>query len=332
MADDNENTLIPEGRVAQLRNAGTLLSPEEQRAAHQRFLTAATSDNTRRTYRSAIRHFHAWGGMLPCDEAVVIRYLLAFADQHNPRTLSLRLTALSQWHRYQGFIDPAFTPMVRKTLSGIERVQGRPRKKARALPIADLEHIIGPLSEQPGLMALRDNALLQLGYFGAFRRSELARLDLEDVQWEPEGLRVTLPRSKTDQEGQGIQKAIPYGDGSCCPATALRRWLTAANIRQGPLFRRITRWGDVGTEALNPASINTILAARAAEVGLAYVPELSSHSLRRGLVTSAHRAGAGFLDIKRQGGWRHDGTVQGYIEEAGVFEDNAAGHLLRSKV
>lgn len=88
----------------------------------------------------------------------------------------------------------------------------------------------------------------------------------------------------------------------------------------------------VGIAGLNPASVNTILADAARLAKLGYVPDLSSHSLRRGMATSAHRAGAEFLDIKKQGDWRHDGTVQGYIEEAGLFEKNAAGSLLRSRV
>ncbi len=83
--------------------------------------------------------------------------------------------------------------------------------------------------------------------------------------------------------------------------------------------------------AIHPASINAILADCASMAGLDYVPDLSSHSLRRGMATSAYRAGADFRDIKRQGGWRHDGTVQGYIEEAGRFQENAAGHLLRKR-
>ncbi|MGH8438579.1 MAG: site-specific integrase [Pseudomonas sp.] len=179
------------------------------------------------------------------------------------------------------------------------------------------------------LAAQRDSALLQVGFFGAFRRSELAALEVRDLQWEREGLRILLSRSKTDQEGEGLSKAIPYGDGLCCPAQALRRWLDAAQIEQGPLFRRISRWGLVGKAALHEGSVNSILTSRAREVGLLHDLEMSSHSLRRGLATSAHRAGADFLEIKRQGGWRHDGTVHGYIEEAGAFEDNAAGSLLR---
>ena len=98
------------------------------------------------------------------------------------------------------------------------------------------------------------------------------------------------------------------------------------------MFRPISKWGVVADTALGEGSVNDVLAACAALAGLDYVPDLSSHSLRRGMATSAHRAGADFRDIKKQGGWRHDGTVQGYIEEASRFEDNAAGSLLRTRV
>ena len=300
----------------------------ELTAQHRALLAAATSDNTRRTYRSAIRHFSAWGGELPCNESTVIRYLLAYAPSLNPRTLALRLTALSQWHVQQGFIDPASTPTVRKTLAGIARVHGVPRKKAKALPVADLERIVAHLTSLDSLVAKRDNALLQIGYFGAFRRSEIVSLRVEHLAWEPEGIVLMLPRSKTDQQGEGMARAVPYGRGVCCPASALRTWLAAADINDGPLFRSISKWHVVGPDALHAGSVNSILASCAKMVNLDYVPALSSHSLRRGMATSAHRAGASFRDIKRQGGWRHDGTVQGYIEEASQFQENAAGSLL----
>lgn len=298
---------------------------------HRELLAAATSENTRRTYRSAIRHFQTWGGVLPCDEALVIRYLLEFSQSLNSRTLALRLTALSQWHIHQGFLDPASTPAVRKTLLGIGRTHGKPKKKAKALPIEDLERIASHLVDLDTIKAKRDNALLQIGYFGGYRRSELVGLEVSHIAWEPEGLVITLGRSKTDQLGQGINKAIPFGDGPCCPATALRIWLDAANIATGAIFRSVTKWGEIGQEALHESSVNAVLKSSAKLVKLEYVPQLSSHSLRRGMATSAHRAGADFQDIKRQGGWRHDATVQGYIEEAGQFQQNAAGTLLRGR-
>ena len=89
--------------------------------------------------------------------------------------------------------------------------------------------------------------------------------------------------------------------------------------------------GRLGAYLSKRSPSRVILETCAKMAALNYVPHLSSHSLRRGMATSAHRAGADFLDIKRQGGWRHDGTVQGYIEEAGRFTENAASALLRRK-
>lgn len=178
----------------------------------------------------------------------------------------------------------------------------------------------------------RDNALLQVGFFGGFRRTQRASIEVSDFAWDPQGITITLPRSKTDQTGEGLVKAIPYSDGSCCPATALRTWLNAAGIAGGPVLRAIRKRRVLGSESLNPASVNAILADAAQLAGLDYVPELSSHSLRRGTATSAYRAGDDFRDIKKQGGWRQDGTAQGYIEEAGLFEENADGSLLRSRL
>lgn len=334
MADENlrENCGVTIANTEETRRSdGTLIDTDLLQQKYREFLAAATSENTRRTYRSAIRHFQSWGGSLPCDEAEIIRYLLDFSQTLNSRTLALRLSALSQWHTHQGFLDPASTPTVRKTLLGIGRTHGKPKKKAKALPIEDLERIVEHLAGIDTIKSKRDNALLQIGYFGAYRRSELVGLEVPNVAWEQEGLVITLQRSKTDQLGQGITKAIPLGDGLCCPATALRAWLDAASITAGPIFRSITAWGEISQEALHEASVNSVLEKCAKLVKLDYVPQLSSHSLRRGMATSAHRAGADFQDIKRQGGWRHDGTVQGYIEEAGQFHENAAGTLLRRK-
>lgn len=295
---------------------------------HQVFLAAATAANTRRAYRSAIRHFLDWGGVLPADMTVVVRYLVAHADRLNPRTLALRLTALSRWHAHQGFADPAADSTVRKTLAGIARVHGSPARKARALAVHDLERIAAHLDRCDTLQAKRDNALLQIGYFGGFRRSELVSLACDHVTWEAQGIIITLPRSKTDQSGLGIRKALPLGSGPCCPTRALRAWLTAAGIAQGPLFRTLSRWDALGSAPLDAGSVNAILTRCARAAGLAQVPHLSSHSLRRGMATSAYRAGASLRDIKRQGGWRHDATVQGYIDDASQFDDNAAGDLL----
>ena len=314
----------PTARITE-KNGGAELAVRQK---HEWFLASATSDNTRRTYKSAMRHFMTWGGMLPAEQGDIIRYLVSFADTLNPRTLQVRLTALSQWHVYQGFGDPTKSAAVVKTMTGIARQKGRPKRQAKALPVEDLDRIASALVSSGTLRATRDNAMLQIGFFGCFRRSELVGIDVRDLSWEEKGLTISLPRSKTDQTGEGIVKAIPFGEPPRCPVTALRTWLQRSGITEGAIFRAISRSGKVGTKALNPSSVNEILVAAAELAGLSYTPELASHSLRRGLATSAYRAGAGMREIKRQGGWRHDGTVHGYIEEASRFEDNALGALL----
>jgi integrase len=339
LESDGESTPEPRGQrpapeilLAPLRNRVTALSEPEFREKHRQFLAAASSDNTRRAYRSAIHHFQNWGGLLPCDPAMVINYLLSHAETLNPRTLSVRVTALSQWHVFQGFSDPTARADVRLTLRGIARSQGRPKKKAKALSLSDLEAMVRHLASKAGLIAQRDNAVLQIAFFAALRRSELVGLTVANLAWETEGLVITLPRSKTDQEGQGLVKAIPFGDpDGLCPASALKRWLAAAGITEGVIFRRVTRWGEVGHKALDAGSVNAILDANAKASGLVQLTDLSSHSFRRGLATSAIRAGAGFADVKRQGGWKNDATVHGYIEEAIRFVENAAGALLKRK-
>ena len=296
---------------------------------HEEFIAAATSDNTRRAYRSAVRHFLRWGGQLPSDEATVIKYLIAYSETLNPRTLSLKLTAISQWHKHQGFNDPCAITAVRKILLGISRTRGQPKQKAPALLLEDLEKIVVLLKKDMSPKALRDCALLQIGFFGGFRRSELVGLQIEHLKWQSEGLLIQLPRSKTDQTGQGIIKAIPYGTGTCCPAAALKKWINFIEIHNGSIFKSVNKWGKVSGTGINAASVNTILANRAKEAGLLHLPEISSHSLRRGMATSAYRAGASFRDIKRQGGWRFDGTVQGYIDDADQFSENALIGLLK---
>ena len=306
-----------------------VLNEAELQARHQRYLQAATSENTRRTYRSAIRRFKRWGGRLPTDRDTLIRYLLAHAEALNTRTLEVHLTALSQWHRFQGFADPGQDPTVRKTLEGMRRVHGQPKKKARALRLEHLAALLDWLKAQPeSLKKHRDLALVQTGFFGAFRRSELVNIKVEDLVWEPEGVIVRMARSKTDQQGEGLQRALPAGAGQICPVRALENWLQVAGITSGPVFRPISRWNECQDRPLRPAAINELLKSLGTACGLDFVPELSSHSFRRGLSTSAARENLSFESIKKQGGWKNDAVVRGYIEEGRQFADNVATTLM----
>lgn len=298
-------------------------------ARHRQYLNAATADNTRKTYRSATRQFERWGGKLPAERDMLIRYLLDHAETRNVRTLELHLTAISQWHRYQGFVDPTQDPTVRKTLTGMRRLHGKPKKKAMALRLEHVAQILAWLRQQPdSLKKTRDLALIQIAFFGAFRRSELVAIQVKDLLWEPDGLIVRLPRSKTDQQGEGLERVIPVGSGAICAVQALRAWLDSAGITTGPVFRPINRWGKVQDRALRAAAINDFLGALGEACGFEFAAELSSHSFRRGLSTSAAREGLDFEMIKKQGGWKSDATVREYIDEGRRFTDNVAASLM----
>jgi len=293
------------------------------------YIHAATSEHTRQAYQSDIRHFEKWGGRLPANTDAILLYLQAFAGTLNPRTLARRLTAIKQWHVYQGFHDPTQHPAVGKTLTGIMRTHGKPKDKAPALLPAQLLKIVMHLVGEASLRACRDNALLQLAFFGAFRRSEVVVIDYEHIEWKEQGIDILIPHSKTDQTHQGQYCAIPYGREPLCPVSALKQWLDQSGIKQGPLFRRIYLNNQLDIAPLTPLSVSHILKKRASAAGVPDAFDFSSHSLRRGLATAASSDGASLPAIMRQGRWKNVNTVMEYIEAAARFEENAATSVLR---
>jgi integrase len=295
----------------------------------QSYLQQATADNTRRAYRAAVRQFELRGGLLPATEEDIARYLTLRASELNPRTLSLHLTALSQWHRYQKLPDPTQAPQIRKLLTGIHRQHGRPKRKAKALHPEHIEQMIAHCWKKNSLKSCRDSALIQVAYFGAFRRSELVKISVGHLHFDSKGLLILVPKSKTDQTGEGKIKALPYGGDTICPVLAMKNWLTESAITEGFVFRGISRWDALQTKPLHPDSVNAILKSIASGCKFDFVAELSSHSTRRGFATSASMAGAEFANIKRQGGWKNDNTVREYIEEGQLFDKNAADQLIK---
>jgi len=317
---------VPQSSLPMISNdqANTSITHQE------RYVHQATSNNTRRAYQAAIAQFERHGGQLPATEQIIADYLTQQATQLNPRTLSLHLTALSHWHQYQAFVDPTQTAGIRKLLKGIHRTHGQPKQRSKALTLSHIQQMVAYCEQQNNLKYWRNSALIQVAYFGAFRRSELVAIDMEHLQFEHQGLLIVVPRSKTDQTGEGKVKALPYGQANLCPVRALKKWLSAAAITQGPVFRGITRWDQLQAKALHSESINTMLKSIGKHCQFDFIDTLSSHSLRRGFATSAASVGAEFSTIKKQGGWKNDATVRSYIEEGQLFDKNAADRLLKS--
>lgn len=321
--DELDNNLALRNDIALIQN-----HPIDTVGLHT-YLQAATSQNTRRAYQQDIRHFLNSGGLLPATPDLVIRYLQQFAPVLNPRTLARRLTAIKHWHTAQGFLDPTAHLLIRKALTGIKNIHGSPKNKAPALQVEQLVAMANFLMNRGELIDLRNNALLQVGFFGAFRRSELVAIHFEYIHFVPEGMEILIPRSKTDQGGEGMVCAIPYGYGVLCPVTALKTWFEAAKICRGPIFCRIAKGGKTLPIAINAHHINIIMKNIARSCGLANAANYSSHSLRLGFATTAAQQGASLAAIMQHGRWQHTGTAIGYMEEGKRFETNAAGLILK---
>lgn len=289
------------------------------------YLAAAISDNTRRAYRSDLRHFFDWGGTIPASPAMVAEYLAAHAGTLAVATLVRRLAAISKAHTSQGLPSPTASELVRLTLRGIRRTHGRPQRQVAAATREDVLAMVAGLGG--GLKDTRDRALLLIGFAGAFRRSELVALERKDLERLPQGIVITVKRGKTDQEGRGRRVAIPHAQGSVCPVQALNQWLSAARITEGPVFRAVGRHGRVSDRALSAEVVALVIKARAKAVGLDPA-RYSGHSLRAGLATSAAAEGVSSWKIRGQTGHASDAMLGRYIRDGRMFVDNAAAAVL----
>lgn len=288
---------------------------------------ANMSENTRRAYYADLQAFLMQGGVLPTPIEALIPYLEQCAGTLNPRTLQRRLSMIRKWHQLRRLPDPTGDPVVRDTLKGIARTYGQPKVKASALRLPALLQLLTYLKEHPSLKHTRNQALLLMGYFGAFRRAELVNLRWESMEWAPEGLLIQLDRSKTDQIGEGLTCAIPVGPDAYCPVRALMQWREASGHYQGAIFRRITHTGTILSAPISAHYWNTSLKQLAHLAQLPNANQISSHSLRRGSTTEAARQGAPLVILKRHGRWRSAASVLEYIEEGRRFKDSAAQFL-----
>ncbi|UZE94484.1 hypothetical protein [Alkalimarinus alittae] len=223
----------------------------------ERYLHAATRDNTRQSYQSAIEHFEVrWGGFLPATAEQVARYLADFAESLSLNTLKQRLVGIAQWHVQQGFPDPTKTPIVKKILKGIAEEHPYTEKQAKPLQLEELKQVVAWLdqkllsaqsegSPQQLLLLKRNKALLLLGFWRGFRSDELSGLQLENISVSPgTGMDIKVQKSKTDRSSRGRHMRAP-ALSQLCPVDAYQDWLTVLNCQQGPVFRAVSRWGVV---------------------------------------------------------------------------------------
>lgn len=292
---------------------------------------AALSPNTMRAYRADWAAFQHWcaarsRASLPASPATVANFasMLADAGKRVP-TIARKLAAIRFFHRGAGVDNPTENAGVSAIIKGIRRTIGvAPRQKAPAT--ADVIHAILAHIPRDTLQGKRDRALLLLGFAGAFRRSELVGIEVEDLTFNDKGVDVFLGRSKTDQEGKGQSVAILNGK-ALQAVLRLREWLDAVGITSGPIFRRISRGDKMMTDGLTAQSVALIIKRYADMAGLD-VAKLSGHSLRAGFITSAADNRASISRIMEVSRHRDPRSVETYVRRADRYSDHAGDGFL----
>jgi site-specific recombinase XerD len=295
------------------------------------FAEAEKAASTRVCYERDWRIFRAWCAArmlspLPSEPATVAAFLAAQAQAGvKASSIGRRVSSVRYAHKLAGFTEPPTnTELVKATLRGIRRTLGTaPDQKAPATA-----SIVGEMLRHcpDTLIGTRDRALLALGFAGAFRRSELVALQVEDLTEVPDGLRVLIRHSKTDQEGQGQEIAILRGV-KICPVEAVMTWLARAEISTGLVFRSVLRGSRLTETALPTQCVALIVKKLAHRAGLD--PKgFAGHSLRAGFCTSAAEHGASIFKMMDVSRHKSVDTLRGYVRRADSFKDHAGAAFL----
>lgn len=313
------------------------------------YLDAELAPETKRAYSSDWQRYEAWSRSRRLDPqenrppAVAI-YLATLADAGKSlSTVDRSLSSISYAYLVLKYDSPRLAPVVRRVMKGIRRTLGGEQDRASPIMPADLRRMVddgckvrNPVPKKQDSVlhasrlrrALRDRALLTVGFAGAFRRSELSSLCWRDVQLVDEGLKVTIRSSKTDKKRVGQTIGLPYGGHlQTCPVRSLLAWkvLLGGDDVTGPVFRPILRDGTIPYKTLSPRAIAKVIQRTAHHAGVE--GRISGHSLRAGLATAAAKAGKPAHTIMRQTRHKTVEMIMRYIRDEGIWDDNAAAGI-----
>lgn len=343
MVHGNEDAARSEGGVSMTAvsatSPDTLAEPggrlSEEIAAARVYRTQAKAANTLRAYTSDWVRFEGWcdeRGLtpLPARTEAVATYLAALALAGKAdTTIGRHLAAIGWKHRQAGDLPPTSRDarrVIADTLAGIRR-EGRIRPSARkaAITARELAAMIA-VAEGEGTRSIRDRAILALGMAAALRRSELVGLELRDLELVDKGLKLTLRYSKTDQEGEGQEIAVPAGK-VLKPLERLKAWLAVRGHGAGPLFYQIDPQGRPTDAPMSDRSIARLIQKYAGRVGID--PEaVAGHSLRAGFLTEASRNGSTIAKMQEVSRHKKVEVLLGYVRSAELFDDHAGEGFL----
>jgi integrase len=300
-------------------------------------LIDSKSESTIDSYESDWNDFCDWctyhkQQSFPASPETVVNYINDLADYAKISTIRRRISAISE--NYNAANPPVPNPcrewIVREALTGLSRHKGAAQKGKTPIYWEEIQRIVSDLDPK-NIRDIRDKAVLLVGFMGAFRRSEISGLDVEDLAFYPQGMVITIRQSKTDQSGEGQQVGIPYiKDKRMDAILAVKEWMKAGGITEGPLFRSILKSGKPSKKRLSDKSINLIVKSRMASIGAD--PDLyGAHSLRHGFATYAALHGVEERIIMKQTRHRSVEMVRHYINEANLFVNNPISLMFEKK-
>ena len=298
-------------------------------------LQSSKAINTVRAYKSDFNDFAlfcAQNGFksLPSEPKIVSLYLTYLSTKDaKMSTLKRRLVSIGVIHKLKGHYLDTKHPSIIENIMGIKRRKGTIQKAKKPLLISNLKIIIDVIDHQnrEEIKKLRDRSIILIGFSGGFRRNEIVSLDYDDLDFVPEGLKINIKRSKTDQFGEGSKKALPYFDNSqYCPVVSLKNWIDITKINSGSLFRRFSKGSRLTEKRLTDQTVALLIKEYLQLAGIDS-KNYSGHSLRSGFATSAAEAGAEERSIMAMTGHKSTEMVRRYIKEANLFKNNALNKI-----
>jgi len=279
--------------------------------------------NTLRAYQADFKDFSAFCGKngfssLPTEPKILALYLTHLSSTSKFSTLKRRIASISVIHKMKGHYLDCKHPVIMENLHGIKRRKGSNQKAKKPILINDLKLIIQAIdqSAESEKKKIRDKALILVGFSGGFRRSELVDIDTDDVEFVIEGVKIYIKRSKTDQSGEGMTKAIPYFENKLfCPVVNLKTWIDYSQKNKSDKIFDIS-----------DKSVALIIKKYAALSGLD-PNRYGGHSLRSGFATTTAESGAEERNIMAMTGHKTTQMVRRYIQEANLFKNNALNKI-----
>ena len=298
-------------------------------------LQNSKANNTVRAYKSDFNDFGifcAQNGFksLPSDPKIVSLYLTHLSTKDaKMSTLKRRLVSIGVIHKLKGHYLDTKHPSIIENIMGIKRRKGSIQKAKKPILINSLKLIIDAIDKQnkQEIKKFRDRSIILIGFSGGFRRNEIVSLDYDDLDFVPEGLKINIKRSKTDQFGEGFTKALPYFDSSqYCPVVSLKNLLDLSKINSGPVFRRFVKGSKLSKNRLTDQTVALLIKKYLNLAGIDS-KNFSGHSLRSGFATSAAESGAEERSIMAMTGHKSTEMVRRYIKEANLFKNNALNKI-----